>query len=346
MNQKNKEYIAYVAGRSAGHIVPALTHIDEQKKQKNSIHVLFFSTNTSLDRSLLEKDTRIDVYTPLSLNNVPYKKIWLWPVFIFQLLWTFIQSTYYLVRYKPIRLISMGGYVSLPVTLLARLLRIPVEIFELNAVPGKATKLMSYWATTSHLCFPNTRRFMPVRACCIESAYPLRFSEKDRVDRQEACRYLEIDPERTVVLVLGGSQGSRFINSLVTDYLVRCMSVQHCFFIHQTGAQEVEKVKRAYALSGIPALVFSYRSDIAYCYAAADLIIARAGAGTLFEILFFKKPSLIIPLETATTDHQKDNAYALQERHSHIFKVFLQKELECNPLLFLNIFSQIIHKKS
>jgi UDP-N-acetylglucosamine:LPS N-acetylglucosamine transferase len=107
--------------------------------------------------------------------------------------------------------------------------------------------------------------------------------------------------------------------------------------IHQTGSRDQTDWHALYKRNNIPAVVFDYRDAIAPCYVAADLIISRAGAGMLFEILFFEKPSIIIPLEATTTSHQIDNAYAMNTEHPTLFTVIQHQALAdqnalCNHL--------------
>ena len=336
-------YICYVAGKSGGHIIPALTHARFQKQANSALKVLFFSTNSPLDRSLLEHTTLIDTYKPLALGNIPRKNIFAWPRFCMQLMTVLWQSCNLLRTHRPTKVVSMGGYISVPVCFVARLLRIPVEVYELNVVPGAAVKLLSRWADRVHLCFGATRIYLPIHAHCVQGAYPLRYTESERLERTDACQTLGISPEKKIILVAGGSQGSRFINEIMQKYVRTKERSDRCVIIHQTGAADVHTVKQGYRECGIDAIVFAYRDDIHLCYAAADVVVARAGAGTLFELLFFKKSSLIIPLETATTDHQKDNALSMLQEHPQLFKVFLQAEVEKQPEEFfqqLSLFCQ------
>lgn len=339
------QYICYVAGKSGGHIIPALTHAQRAVRENPDLKVLFFSTHSALDRSLLEHNQLVDVYQPLELGNVPRKKISAWPRFALQLMTVFFQTFRLLRRHKPVKVVSMGGYISVPVCYVARLLRIPFEVYELNVVPGEAVKLLSKTANVTHLCFAHTQTYMPQHAHCQLSAYPLRYTEQDKVDRQTACAALGLDSNKKIICVLGGSQGSRFINELLQSFILQ--ATMHDYGImHQTGAADVEGVQEFYKKQGVTALVFAYRNDIHLCYAAADVIVARAGAGTLFEILFFQKPALIIPLETATTDHQKDNALTMQLEHPQFFKVLLQGDIEKNKQTFFDYLGAFLPKKS
>ena len=339
------QYICYVAGKSGGHIIPALTHAQQEKRSNQHLKILFFSTNSALDRSLLEHNKLIDLYQPLELGNVPRKNILAWPWFIVQLIIVFFKTIHCLVRYRPVKVVSMGGYISVPVCYIARLLRIPCEVYELNVVPGEAVKLLSKTAAVTHLCFAETKKYLPKAVHCQVSAYPLRYTEHDKISRQAACDALGIDARKSIICVLGGSQGSRFINELMQAYILQSSYRNDCVIIHQTGLADVASVQDFYHQQGVAALVFAYRNDVHLCYAAADVIVARAGAGTLFEILFFQKHAIIIPLETATTDHQKDNALTMQAEHAQFFTVLLQGDIAKNPAPFFERLGTFLPKK-
>ena len=324
--------ICYVAGKSGGHIIPALTHAQQVKSQQPDLKVLFFSTDSPLDRSLLEHNKLIDIYQPLTLANVPRKNLLAWPTFLLQLIKVVWISFRLLHRHKPSKVVSMGGYISVPVCLVAKMLGIPIELYELNVVPGAAVNLLSRWATVTHCCFAQTKAYLSPSARCGFTPYPLRYTERDRCGRDEACAGLGIDTKKTVICILGGSQGSRFINDLVKQWVSHNLKARSdVAIIHQTGAQDIEQMQQFYQQQDLQALVFAYRHDIHLCYAAADVILARAGAGTLFEILFFKRPAIIIPLESKTTDHQRDNAFAMQADHPDLFKVLVQADVEKAP---------------
>ncbi|MBA3954765.1 UDP-N-acetylglucosamine--N-acetylmuramyl-(pentapeptide) pyrophosphoryl-undecaprenol N-acetylglucosamine transferase [Candidatus Dependentiae bacterium] len=326
--------ICGVAGKSGGHIVPGLTVIENYLKQYPEFKVLFFSTDTPLDKAIISKYASIHTYVPLKLDNVPGKNYKRYPAFIAQCIGAFAQSIWYLAKQRPQKIVSMGGYISVPVCLAGWLLGVPIELYELNAVPGKAVLWLSPLATKILVCFPQAKKYFNHDKVAVVE-YPFRFKPAQTVSKKDACKQLGLNPEHVVLLVLGGSQGSEFINTLIPDFfkyhqnLGKTISV-----IHQAGSYDLTVLTKLYSKYGIESVVFSYRPDLDICYAAADFVVARAGAGTLFEILFFKKPALIIPLQTTTTAHQKDNAFALQELNPKLFSVVDQKSVEEHKALF------------
>ncbi len=332
-----KKTICYVAGKSGGHIIPALTLAQQFKTKNPDYTILFFSTTTELDKKIIQRNTLVDVHVPLKLDNIPRKNILQYPKFLWELVTTKFTIFYTLLKYQPEKIISMGGYISVPVCLIAKILRIPVEVYELNATPGAAVKLLSYFANKTFICFNNTQKLLP-RTTCTFTNYPVRFTEKNLYQKAEACSRLGISPTKKVILVLGGSQGSLFINKLMQDFVTK--SPRDFYIIHQTGERDIQELTNFYTNNNQEALVFAYRADLDLCYSAADLIIARAGAGTLFEILHFKKQAIIIPLETTITDHQLHNAQAMAEHYPQLFTVVRQSDI-AHQQLFVSIIKNI-----
>lgn len=324
--------IAGVAARSGGHIVPCLTLI--QKARTEDTQVLFFTTSTELDTTIGKQFPWITKRIELTLENVPYKKPWRFPLFGLQCTVSFFKSLYYLARYKPAKLVSTGGYLSLPVCLAAKILRIPIELFELNAVPGKATRVLAPLATTLFTCFEITALTFSKK--CTLAPYPLRFNLQDTepIHKQKACIALQYDNTKKTVLVLGGSQGSTFLNVLLCNTL--SAAPEKMFqIIHQTGHGHIQELKKFYKTLNMTAIVFDYQQNLTPYYQAADIIICRSGAGTLFETAFFNKKCITIPLETITNTHQVDNANAIKKQYPDLFTVIRQSELEKDSSLLL-----------
>lgn len=323
--------VCYVAGKSGGHLIPALT-LAQQARFNNKI--IFFSTHTALDHTIMSNYSWVDYYKPLVLDNFPRKNIFGYPRFIAQFFMALYTSLYTLIQHRPEKIVSMGGYISIPVCIAGFLLRIPIELYELNVVPGAANKLISVWAKKIYICFPETRQYLRAQKC-YQTEYPLRFNHEQRISREQACTQLGLDMNKKIILVLGGSQGSRTLNELIKHYAPQ--GVGSSIILHQTGERDVASLHDYYQQQAVNAHVFAFKADLDICYSAADYIIARAGAGTLFEIKFFEKKALIIPLEVATTGHQVDNAYAMQTLYPQFFKTARQSNNTFNELVsFLN----------
>lgn len=213
-------------------------------------------------------------------------------------------------------------------------MRIPITIYSLDAVPGKAIQFLTPFATSIVTCFASAQHYFPAQKCTV-GTYPIKFTEKDNIiDTFSARHALQLSPEKKTILVLGGSQGSLFLNECMKQLISNAeFAANDIQFIHQTGAADATDWHAFYASHNVNAHVFSYHPNLALMYAAADLIICRAGAGTLFEIKFFNKPCIIIPLSTVTTSHQIDNARAMSSEYPTLFYTLAQGDVEKEPAL-------------
>ncbi|HZW61370.1 MAG TPA: UDP-N-acetylglucosamine--N-acetylmuramyl-(pentapeptide) pyrophosphoryl-undecaprenol N-acetylglucosamine transferase [Candidatus Babeliales bacterium] len=321
--------LCFVAGRSGGHIVPALTLAQQHKKDNPDARIIFFSTHTALDISLIQNRSFIDKHLPLKLDNVPYARIYRYPSFIWHFIYSIFVSVNALRQIRPTQVISMGGYISIPVCIAAKLLRIPITIYELNAIPGKAAKVTAYVAKTVAVCFEQAAHRLPANKCEIKP-YPVRFTESDKTLTQaKALELIHFCNERTTLFILGGSQGSVFINELIKEIIEKHPELHATLqIIHQTGAYDKHNWHAFYTRYKIPAIIFAYHDQVEHYYAAADLIICRSGAGTLWEIAFFNKKAITIPIVTKTTDHQVDNAQAIVALHPQLFTMLMQDKMQ------------------
>lgn len=310
---KKVETISFVAGRSGGHIIPALTLAQQQNTQ-----TLFFSTNTTLDYKILKNNPIVTQHIPLALNNIPnsFFKI---PLFVLQLAHAFIKSLWHLLRNRPKKIICMGGYVSIPVCLAGWVLRIPITLWELNVIPGKATIFLAPFATTINVCFSKTQKYLP-KYNCIVAQYPIKYHPKTKqITTKEARNKLNLNSNKKTILILGGSQGSIALNKVVPKWIKNNLEEKNAVqVIHQTGANDSINWEDWYTKNNIQALVFSFYNDLALHYRAASLVLCRSGSGTLHEIVWFNIPCITVPLETKTTNHQLYNAQAIAERHSTV----------------------------
>ncbi len=315
--------ICCVAGKSGGHIIPCLQFAKKQYLKQNT-PLLFISTTAALDKKIVAQFPEITNHLELALRNVPYGTWWKLPLFAFSFLEATWKSFWYLKKHKPSSIISTGGFVALPVCIAGKLLGIPISLFELNVIPGKAVGVLTKLATTVFICFKETQSY--IKRPCVLTDYPLRFSELDKnISPAEAKKQIGFSETKKLLLILGGSQGSQFLNNLIQQIPLTVLKTY--LVVHQTGIDQVNECTNFYENNKVTAQVFAYRDNLALYYQATDIIICRAGAGTLFEALFFEKQTIVIPLETKITDHQLDNAYAMERTNPDLFSVLRQSEL-------------------
>lgn len=317
--------IACAAGHSGGHIVPCLTLVAHHR-QADLDQCIFFSTDSALDAEIIKKSPLVNTHIALGVSSP--RKWYQLPGHLARMVFAFFKSLFHLQQTKPQKIISTGGLVAVPVCLAAWVLRIPIELYELNAVPGKATKFLAPFATRIFVCFEKAVGSFDAGKCS-RAHYPLRNFASPQ--KHEVIDQLNFSTTRKTILILGGSQGSLFINQAIANILAQHSSFQSTIqIIHQTGAADATDYAALYRSLAIPAQVFPFSTDLAPFYSVADLVIARAGAGTIFETLFLKTPCILIPLETRATDHQVDNAHAIAQEYPALFTMIKQNEIEKN----------------
>jgi UDP-N-acetylglucosamine--N-acetylmuramyl-(pentapeptide) pyrophosphoryl-undecaprenol N-acetylglucosamine transferase len=206
-------------------------------------------------------------------------------------------------------------------------------LYELNVEPGQAVKFLSYFTDTVFICFSQTAQYFKNKNCVL-TPYPVRFNYTDRIyNKLQLLTDWNLSADRKTIVILGGSQGSLFVNQAIKSCLENDPKLCECVqIIHQIGINDQDDYKNFYEQHHIPAVVFAYNEQLENFYNLADLIICRAGAGTLFEVEFFKKQCIIIPLQTDLTDHQLQNAQAMRQMHPDYFSVVLQQDCATNLL--------------
>jgi UDP-N-acetylglucosamine--N-acetylmuramyl-(pentapeptide) pyrophosphoryl-undecaprenol N-acetylglucosamine transferase len=226
-------------------------------------------------------------------------------------------------RRTPSLVIGVGGYSSGPVVLVAALRRVPTMILEQNAVPGLTNRLLARVVNAAAVTFDSTQSFFgskafvsgnPVRPEFFAAAGPEQESARD--DQTSVAR----------VLVFGGSQGAHAINVAMVEAAPQLAAAAATLrLVHQTGERDVEMVRTAYREAGVSAEVEPFLYDMGQRLGHADVVVCRAGATTLAELTAAGKAAILIPLPTATDDHQRKNAEALAA--SGAAEVLLQHEL-------------------
>lgn len=215
-------------------------------------------------------------------------------------------------RFHPDVMLAMGSYSSLPPVLAAYISGVPIALHEANTVPGKAVEFLSRFARCVATSFEVTAKYLPHKRV-VRTGLPIR----DEITA--GTRFEFIPPNSFVVFVTGGSQGAHKVNELASAALVKVaaeiarrteVTKRPLYVIHQTGLLDEGRVIAAYAKAAIPSRVHAFEREMANAFASADIVIARAGASTCFELAACGKPALLIPLPTAMRNHQFENAQA------------------------------------
>jgi len=222
---------------------------------------------------------------------------------------------------RPDLLIGVGGYASGPAVLAAWGRRIPTVLLEQNAHPGLTNRTLGRFADRICVAFPESARYFPRRRT-IETGNPVRAP-------RGAAR--SAGGGRFSILLFGGSAGARRLNEIGVEAMARvARSGSPPRILHQTGESDVDSVRRRYAERDIEADVRPFIDDMGAAYAAADLVICRAGATTLAELTTLGKPAILVPYPHAVDDHQRKNAQSLVARGAAL--MILDRELSADNL--------------
>jgi UDP-N-acetylglucosamine--N-acetylmuramyl-(pentapeptide) pyrophosphoryl-undecaprenol N-acetylglucosamine transferase len=216
---------------------------------------------------------------------------------------------------RPAALLAMGSYTSLGPVLAARRAGVPVVVHEANTVPGRAVTLLARWADAVAISFDESRQHL-AHPNVVLTGLPLR----RELEVAAAALPAPTAAGRTpTVLVMGGSQGARFLNHTAPPALaaVRAagLPVQA---IHLSGPAAADEVRALYAQAQVPSEVHGFLADMPSAYRRADLAICRSGAGSCFELALFGVPALLVPLPTAVRNHQAHNARAMEAAGSAV----------------------------
>jgi len=224
---------------------------------------------------------------------------------------------------KPDFSVCFGGYASLPLGLASALEKVPLYIHEQNSVPSYTNKLLSFFSKKIFITFEYSKKYFPLKKVVL-SGMPLRKHLKERVflPKEEARKILNIPPDKDVILVFGGSQGAKKLTETALEVAKRIKDV---LFVVITGKNsKVENPPQN-------VIVYDYVEDMGLLYKAVDIVISRAGAGTVSEILLFGKYSIFVPYPYAASNHQFYNVHWLYEKG--LASIIIEEELTPENLI-------------
>ncbi|KAG6549625.1 hypothetical protein Mapa_008603 [Marchantia paleacea] len=320
--------ILMVAGGTGGHIYPAIAIADEIKNLNKTAQVQFAGTKDRMEWSAVpQAGYEISVVPAVAIRRPFYSlQNLLVPA---KLLISLYSCWKLLNRIRPHVVVGTGGYVSGPLCLAAAISGYPVVIQEQNAYAGITNRLLGKIAQTIFVAFWAATAYFPKDRCMLYGN-PTRVELRQYVSAAVARRFFfpQDDLQRIadlghysgkrkkkeVVLILGGSLGALAINKVVADMVVKSLEENpERYIIWQTGPKYYEEMVQRVGQTHPRLAIFPYVSAMQMAYAAADLVVARAGAITCSELLVTGKPSILIPSRNVAEDHQTKNAEAMAE---------------------------------
>lgn len=312
--------VVVTGGGTGGHLFPGIALAEDFLERFPGAEVVFIGTGRQVDSIALghRKFTSVAIHSHGLKGMSFFSKIRT----LFQLPWSVLEAAAVIRRFGPVMVFGVGGYVTGPVVLAARLLGVPTAIHEQNSVPGITNRILGRLVDRIFISLPGSEAYFPAGKTIL-TGNPVR---KELLAQAVNGRAVQ-DEENVTLLVLGGSQGAHRVNTLVAGAINTCLNSLPKKFtvIHQTGVQDEQFVRDVYAKLGISARVSAFFQDMEEIYKQADLVLSRAGATTLAEIAVLRKPAILIPYPYAADDHQEKNARYLVEGGAA--RMFLEKDL-------------------
>jgi UDP-N-acetylglucosamine--N-acetylmuramyl-(pentapeptide) pyrophosphoryl-undecaprenol N-acetylglucosamine transferase len=304
--------VVITAAGTGGHVFPGLA-VAEYLKQKNCD--IYWVGGSGMEADLIPS-------YGINFASIPFKGVRKKGLVTllkmpFQLLKAVSLAKKYLQDLQPKIVIAMGGYISVPVGIAARLLNIPLIIHEQNAVAGMANKLLKRIAHKTLLGFDGALEGgiytgNPMRKSFNETQITLDYLQQDAFDILHANQQPNFENQNLKILVLGGSLGASILNEVLPQALALVSQHKKIEVVHQSGKNHLDAAIKNYAkVNNVKAHLVSFIEDMKSAYEWADIVVCRSGAMTISELATVGVPSILVPYSNAVDDHQTKNAQIL-----------------------------------
>ena len=312
MNQELRIIIS--GGGTGGHIFPAVSIANEIKAKRPDAKILFVGAEGRMEMQRVPAAGYEIKGLPIAgfdrknlLKNVPV---------LFKILKSRRLARRIVKDFRPQVAVGVGGYASGPTLNVAESMHIPTVLQEQNSYAGVTNKLLAKHASQICVAYEGMERFFPADKILL-TGNPVRQNPLQSAPaREDAVKSFGLVPRKKTVLIIGGSLGARTINESVLGHLTLIKQQNDVQFIWQTGKYYSEEINAELQRRGCPdnLLVKDFISDMAAAYSAADLVISRAGAGSISEFCLLGKPVILVPSPNVAEDHQTKNALALVQK--------------------------------
>ena len=333
MKEKNIDYnkprIIISGGGTGGHIFPAVSIANAIRELRPEAEILFVGAEGRMEMQRVPDAG----YRIIGLPVAGFDRQHLWKNFavIIKLLRSQWKARQIIKEFRPQVAVGVGGYASGPTLKTAGMMGIPTLIQEQNSYAGVTNKLLAQKADCICVAYEGMEKFFPANKILL-TGNPVRQTLLNHpTTREEAAHVFSLDPKRKTILILGGSLGARTINQTLTAGLPLIKAHPEVQFIWQTGKIYIEQVKGAITaftgeairnarVSSLPNLyVTDFIKQMNSAYTLADLVISRAGAGSISEFCLLGKPVILVPSPNVAEDHQTKNALALVNKDAALY---------------------------
>lgn len=296
----------FAGGGTGGHLYPAIAVAEKIRELKPESEFLFIGTKNKIEASVVPsngfnfKPVWISGFSrKMNLSNI------LFPLKVFV---SYFQSLVALISFKPRVAVGTGAYVAGPVISAASTLGVKIILLEQNSYPGITNRLLEKKANQIHISYEDSKKYFRVTDKLNVTGNPIR-PALNLTDRNEACIKMNLDPNKKVVLIIGGSGGAKSINNAIAGE-IKSLTENNIQLIWQTGKFYYDQYKK---YNSEMAIVAAYIDDMSAAYSCSDLVIARAGATTIAEVSYLGLPVILIPSPNVAANHQFKNAESLKK---------------------------------
>lgn len=317
----SKKRIVIAGGGTGGHIYPGIAIARALQKADPTVEIHFVGTEAGLEKKIVPREgfpLHLIVSGQLNVSSISRKLKTL-----VKIPWGIIQSLQLLWELKPAYVIGVGGYASGPFVLTSSLMGFRTAIWEPNAMPGMANRILSRFVSTCFVVFDDAKKYLKNKRV-VQTGMPIReeFENGTKDDNKDGKFHL---------LSFGGSQGSRVINTALSDAILSGGTwIQDLSVVHQLGIYDFAPVVEKYKAATCEVRPFEFIYDMANYYRWADIMICRGGASSIAEAAAFGIIPIVIPLPAAD-DHQQKNAESLLQKNAG--RMILQKDLTPERLI-------------
>ena len=311
-----KKNIIISGGGTGGHLFPAIAIAQALQKADNEVNILFVGAKGKIEETKVpEAGYNIELLNIQGFSRkLSFKNI----TFLIKLFKSLRKSKKIVKKFKPDVVVGVGGYASGALVYVATKRGIPGLIQEQNSYPGITNKILSKRVEKICVAYDGTERFFP-KEKIIKTGNPVRETLLNNdITREEAAKFFGLDPNKKIILSLGGSGGAKSINDGIAENIDK-LAKTDSQFIWQTGKfyfDEAKKAENTVKSDNIKVFAFIKRMDLAY--KVADVVISRAGAGTISELCLLEKPAILVPSPNVAEDHQTKNAKSLVDKQAAI----------------------------
>lgn len=340
----DKKYTYFVTGGgTGGHIYPAVAVGFALQKEPDTKKVFYVGNPNNLEKKIAED--KVFEFLGVDITGMPRTMSFDFIKWSFKLTLATLKSVGYILKYKPNLIFGTGGYVSAPMLFAAILTGTPAVIHECDAIPGKVSKLIAPHAKAVSVAFETSKEGLKSDKIQV-NGNPIR-EEFLSIDRYNARKEWKLK-DRLTVMVMGGSQGAKKLNTVLVHSLKKLFKKYDLQIIHQTGLKNyddtVKELKKVYPnyTENSQYIVRPYFKKMYLPMIASDIAISRAGSLSISEICVSGLASILVPYPYAAADHQRKNAKEMEELGAALYL----EDSQCTAEALMEKLEELIDRKS